>query len=106
MADNGLITHVPVLQFVQCRQPGQKPWWAVRGAWGVNSTKEEKEVGRRTDMESRVREKWWKKMTPRSRVTEAQIIRKGRKRETKSKEARETETEYQWSATEQCVTQI
>lgn len=38
VADNGLITNVPALQFAQRRQPGQsekKPWWAARGAaWG------------------------------------------------------------------------
>lgn len=36
VADNGLITNVPVLQFMQCQQPGQKPWWAVQGMWGVH----------------------------------------------------------------------
>lgn len=36
MADNGLITNVPVLPFAQRRQPGQKPWWAAPGAWSVN----------------------------------------------------------------------
>lgn len=38
VADNGLITNVPALQFAQRRQPGQsekKPWWAARGGGGV-----------------------------------------------------------------------
>lgn len=53
--DNGLITNVPVLQFMQCQQPGQKPWWAVRGVWGCKQEKEEiQEFGRRRDIESRV----------------------------------------------------
>lgn len=50
VADNRLITNVPVLQFVRRQQPGQKPWWAV---WGVNKKKRRKdEIGRQKDMDA------------------------------------------------------
>lgn len=44
-------------------------------------------------------------MTLRGRVRDMNIIRKGRKTESESKEA-QIETEHQWSATKQHVTQI
>lgn len=94
---NGLITNVPALEFGRRRQPGQKPCWAVRGARGVNTKKKNK---RRKDVEVR------EKILHQGAQWEKQIIRKGRKRETKSTEAQETKTEYQRSATEQYVTQI
>lgn len=84
VADNGLITNVPALQFAQRRQPGQsekKPWWAARGGrrGGVNKKERQKE---KRDMESRVKEK---EMTPRGRATDTQDNKKEEREREKNK---------------------
>lgn len=78
MADNGLVTNVPVLQFVQCQQPGQKPWWIVWGSVGCKQKK--KKTGRYGEQSER---EAMEKMTTRGRVIEMEILRK---RGTKHKE--------------------